>query len=111
MEYTPLGRTGLKISRFCLGTMAFGREADEPTSIRIMDRALELGLNFFDTANRYGQVPGITEVIIGRWLALGGRREKIVLASKCYGPMGEGPNERGLSAYHIRRACEESLRR
>jgi len=111
MEYTQLGRTGLKVSRLCLGTMAFGREADEPTSIRVMDRALELGLNFFDTANRYGRAPGITEEIIGRWLALGGRRDKIVLASKCYGAMGEGPNDSGLSAYHIRRACEDSLRR
>ena len=111
MEYTHLGRTGLKVSRMCLGTMAFGREADEPTSFRVMDRALELGLNFFDTANRYGQVPGVTESIVGRWMAQGGRREKIVLASKCYGAMGEGVNDRGLSAYHIRRACEDSLRR
>lgn len=112
MEYTRLGRTGLKVSRFCLGTMAFGREADEPTSVQIMNRALELGINFFDTANRYGQTPGITESIIGRWLAQDQtRRDKIVLASKCYGEMGDGPNDRGLSAYHIRRACEDSLRR
>ncbi len=112
MEYIHLGRTGLQVSRFCLGTMAFGREADEPTSVRIMDRALELGINFFDTANRYGAIPGATESIIGRWLAQGrGRREKIVLASKCCGAMGDGPSDRGLSAYHIRRACEDSLRR
>ncbi len=112
MEYVHLGRTGLKVSHFCLGTMAFGREADEPTSVRIMNRALELGINFFDTANRYGQTPGITESIIGRWLAQAKtRRDKIVLASKCYGEMGDGPNDRGLSAYHIRRACEDSLRR
>lgn len=112
MEYIHLGRTGLQVSRFCLGTMAFGREADEPTSVRIMDRALESGINFFDTANRYGQTPGVTESIIGRWLAQdASRRDKIVLASKCYGEMGDGPNDRGLSAYHIRRACEDSLRR
>ncbi len=112
MEYTQLGRTGLQVSRLCLGTMAFGREADEPTSVRIMDRALELGINFFDTANRYGQTPGLTETIIGRWLTQDpSRRQKIVLATKVYGEMGEGPNDRGLSAYHIRRACEDSLRR
>ena len=112
MEYTNLGRTGLKVSRFCLGTMAFGREADEATSYRIMDRALELGINFFDTANVYGEPRGVTEEIIGRWLTQGGgRREKLVLASKCYGSLGDGPNDRGLSAYHIRRASEISLRR
>ena len=112
MKYTHLGRTGLQVSRFCLGTMAFGREADEPTSVRIMDRALELGINFYDTANVYGQPRGITEEIVGRWLAQGGgRREKIVVATKVYGAVGEGPNDRGLSAYHIRRACEDSLRK
>jgi aryl-alcohol dehydrogenase-like predicted oxidoreductase len=112
MEYTNLGRTGLRVSRFCLGTMAFGREADEATSYRIMDRALELGINFFDTANVYGEPRGVTEEIIGRWLAQGGgRREKIVLATKCYGSLGDGQNDRGLSAYHIRRASEHSLRR
>jgi aryl-alcohol dehydrogenase-like predicted oxidoreductase len=112
MEYAHLGRTGLSVSRFCLGTMAFGREADEPTSIQTMNRALELGINFFDTANRYGQTPGMTESIIGRWFAQDpSRRQRIVLASKCYGDMGDGPNDRGLSAYHIRRACEDSLRR
>ena len=112
MEYTHLGRAGLKVSRFCLGTMAFGREADEPTSVRTMNRALELGINFFDTANVYGQPRGITEEIVGRWLAQDKhRREKIVLATKCYGAVGEGSNDRGLSAYHIRRACEDSLQR
>ena len=112
MEYTHWGRTGLHVSRFCLGTMAFGREADEPTSVRIMDRALELGINFFDTANVYGNPRGVTEEIVGRWLAQGGcRRQKIVLATKVYGAVGDGPNDRGLSAYHIRRACESSLRK
>ncbi len=114
MEYTRLGRTGLKVSRLCLGTMNFGPETSEADSFAIMDRALELGINFFDTANVYGwrRGEGVTEQIIGRWLAQGGgRREQIVLATKVYGAMGDGPNDRGLSAYHIRRACEESLRR
>ncbi|MBK9714961.1 MAG: aldo/keto reductase [Kouleothrix sp.] len=113
MQFAHLGRTGLKVSRLCLGTMNFGPQASEADSFAIMDRALELGINFFDTANRYGGSAGVgaTEQIIGRWLAQGGRREQIVLATKVYGPMGEGQNDRGLSAYHIRRACEESLRR
>ncbi len=114
MEYARLGRTGLKVSRLCLGTMNFGPHTSEEDSFAIMDRALELGINFFDTANRYGMPikAGLTEEIIGRWLAQGGgRRDKIVLATKVYGPMGDGPNDRGLSAYHIRKACEDSLRR
>jgi aryl-alcohol dehydrogenase-like predicted oxidoreductase len=114
MEYTHLGRTRLKVSRFCLGTMNFGPETTEEDSYAIMDRALDLGINFFDTANVYGWKTGegVTEQIIGRWLAQGGgRREKIVLATKVYGRMGDWPNEQGLSAYHIKRACEESLQR
>jgi len=114
MEYTKLGRTGLTVSRLCLGTMNFGPETDEAPSFKIMDEALDSGINFFDTANVYGWKTGegITEQIIGRWLAQGGgRREKIVLATKVYGNMGDWPNESRLSAYHIRRACEESLRR
>jgi aryl-alcohol dehydrogenase-like predicted oxidoreductase len=114
MEYTNLGRTGLKVSRLCLGTMNFGPETNEEDSYTIMDKALDEGINFFDTANVYGWKigEGITEQIIGRWLSQGGgRREKIVLATKVYGRMGEEPNERRLSAYHIRHACEESLRR
>ena len=110
MEYTNLGRTGLSVSRLCLGTMNFGRQTTEEDSHAIMDRALELGINFFDTANVYGG-RGLTETIIGNWLAQGGRREKIVLATKVYNRMGDGPNDRGLSAYHIRQACEDSLRR
>lgn len=114
MQYTNLGRTGLKVSRLCLGTMNFGPLTTEPDSFAIMDKALDLGFNFFDTANVYGWKTGegVTEQIIGRWLAQGGgRREKIVLATKVFGKMGEWPNEGRLSAYHIRRACEESLRR
>ena len=114
MNWVPLGRSGLRVSRLCLGTMNFGPATDERESFAIMDRALEEGLNFFDTANVYGwkRGEGVTEQIIGRWLAQGGgRREKIVLATKVYGRMGPGPNDVRLSAYHIRRACDESLRR
>ncbi|RPI97531.1 MAG: aldo/keto reductase [Chloroflexi bacterium] len=114
MEYTQLGRTGLKVSRLCLGTMNFGPQTTEPDSYAIMDQALDLGINFFDTANVYGwkKGEGVTEQIVGRWLAQGGgRREKIVIATKVYGGMGDWPNESKLSAYHIRRACDESLRR
>jgi aryl-alcohol dehydrogenase-like predicted oxidoreductase len=114
MEYTHLGRTGLQVSRLCLGTMNFGPHADEAGGFSIMDRALEAGVNFFDTANVYGwkRGEGITEKIIGRWLAQGGgRREQIVLATKVHGRMGDHPNDRGLSAFHIRTACEDSLRR
>lgn len=113
MQYTNLGRTGLQVSRLCLGTMNFGPQTAETDSFRIMDHALEVGINFFDTANVYGWKTGegVTEQIIGRWLAKSGRRDEIVLATKCYGRMGDGVNQRGLSAYHIRQACEESLRR
>ena len=114
MQYTNLGRTGLTVSRLCLGTMNFGTHTSVEDSHAIMDRALDVGINFFDTANRYGRDVrlGYTEEVIGDWLAQGGgRRERIVLATKVYGPMGDGVNDRGLSAYHIRQACEDSLRR
>lgn len=114
MHYTRLGRTALKVSRLCLGTMNFGPQTSEEDSFRIMDRAHELGLNFFDTANVYGwkKGEGWTEQIIGRWFAQGGgRREKTVIATKVYGGMGDWPNESRLSALHIRRACEASLKR
>ncbi len=114
MDYTHLGRTGLSVSRLCLGTMNFGPETSEDDSHAIMDRAHEHGINFFDTADVYGwsKGEGITENIIGRWFARGGgRRERTVLATKLYGTMGDWPNERHLSALHIRRACDASLRR
>ena len=114
MQYVRLGRAGVQVSRLCLGTMNFGPLTSEADSAAIMDRALELGINFFDTANVYGWKTGegVTEQIIGRWLAQGGgRRERIVLATKVYGRMGKGPNDTRLSALHIRRACDESLRR
>jgi len=114
MNYTRLGRTALSVSRLCLGTMNFGPTTPERESFTIMDRALEFGINFFDTADVYGgeKGKGATEEIIGRWLAQGdGRRDRIVLATKVYGLMSDVPNDRGLSAYHIKRACEASLRR
>jgi aryl-alcohol dehydrogenase-like predicted oxidoreductase len=119
MEYKHLGRSGLRVSRLALGTMNFGMVTDEPAGFGIMDEALEQGINLFDTADVYGgpQSPdmekgyGVSEEIIGCWLAQGGRRDRIVLATKVYQPMGTGPNDRRLSAYHIRKACEDSLRR
>src|SRR5438874_7325001 len=114
MQYTHLGRTGLLVSRLCLGTMNFGPETSEADSFTIMDSALEHGINFFDTANVYGgkKGEGVTEQIVGRWFAQGGgRRDKVVLATKVHGDMGEWPNNSRLSALHIRRACEDSLRR
>ena len=113
MQTTYLGRTGLQVSRLCLGTMNFGPRTTDEDSFAIMDKALDVGVNFFDTANRYGRDVGVgyTEEVIGRWLAQGQRRQRIVLATKVYGAMGDGPNDGGLSAYHIKQACEDSLRR
>ena len=119
MQYTSLGRTGLKVSRLCLGTMNFGPQTTEEDSFKIMDHALDLGINFWDTADVYGwkQGEGYTEQIMGRYFAQGGgRREKVVLATKFFGGMGLGemkdwPNTNRLSALHIRRACEDSLKR
>ncbi len=114
MEYTQLGRTGLKVSRLCLGTMNFGPQTDEADSHAIMDAAHSQGINFFDTANVYGwgENRGRTEEIIGTWFAQGGgRRERTVIATKLYGDMGDWPNEGKLSALNIRRACDASLKR
>lgn len=114
MDYVHLGRSGLEVSPLCLGTMNFGPHTSEEDSFAIMDRAHELGLNFFDTADVYGwkKGEGLTENIIGRWFAQGGgRRERTVIATKVYGDMGDWPNERRLSALHIRRACDASLKR
>ena len=119
MKHVHLGRSGLKVSDLCLGTMNFGPHTTEPDSFALMDKALELGLNFFDTADVYGWKAGegVTEKIIGRWFAQGGgRREKVVLATKVFGEMNlpgsTDPNlARGLSARKIIRACEASLQR
>ena len=114
MEYTHLGRFGVVVSRLCLGTMNFGPHTPEDESHQIMDIALGHGINFFDTANVYGRHlgPGTTETIIGDWFAKGAsRRDKVVLATKVYGKMSDWPNDSRLSARHIVRACEDSLRR
>lgn len=119
MEYKKLGRTGLRVSSLCLGTMNFGAGTDEKEAFRIMDAALDAGINFFDTANNYGFLVGkvgITEEIMGRWFKQGGgRREKTVLATKVHENMfdeNDGPNtEPGLSAYKIRRHLDGSLKR
>jgi aryl-alcohol dehydrogenase-like predicted oxidoreductase len=114
MDYKHLGRSGLSVSRLCLGTMNFGPETSEEDSHAIMDRAHELGINFFDTANVYGwkKGEGITEQIVGRWFAKGdGRRERTIIATKLYGSMSGWPNDTFLSAANIRKACDESLRR
>jgi aryl-alcohol dehydrogenase-like predicted oxidoreductase len=114
VEYSHLGRSGLKVSRLCLGTMNLGKLVDQQNSFALLDSALDAGINFIDTADVYGGAgsKGRTEELIGSWLAQGGgRRDKIVLATKLFGKMGEGQNERGLSALHIRQACEASLKR
>ena len=112
MEHTHLGRLGLKVSKLCLGTMNFGPQTTEADSFAIMDRALEVDVNFFDTANVYGGEKGKTETIVGNWIHQGGdRRERIVLATKVYGNMGPGANDGKLSAYHIISACDASLQR
>ena len=114
MQYTHLGRSGLSVSRLCLGTMNFGPKTEEADAHAIMDSARETGINFFDTANVYGwgENKGWTEEIVGRWFAKGGgRREDTVLATKLYGSMSERPNDTFLSALNIRRALDASLKR
>ena len=117
MEFRRLGRTGLKVSSICLGTMQFGWSADKEASFAVMDEAIDLGCNFFDTADIYsrwvpGNPGGVSETIIGKWLAQTSLpRHKLVLATKLRGQMGDGPNEQGLSRQHIMQAVEDSLRR
>lgn len=119
MQYAHLGRSGLKVSRLALGTMNFGYLTDQREAENIMDAAVDNGINLFDSADIYGtrqypEIPkgtGISEEIIGNWIKNSGKRDKIVLATKLYQPMDYGVNDRHLSAYHIRRACEASLKR
>ncbi len=117
MNYRYLGRTGLQVSEICLGTMQFGWTADLEMSAAIMDTAVELGCNFFDTADIYstwaeGNDGGVSETIIGDWLQASDlRRDQLVLATKVRGQMGQGPNEQGLSRHHILTEVENSLRR
>ncbi|MFN2157436.1 MAG: aldo/keto reductase, partial [Anaerolineae bacterium] len=109
MDQVRLGTSGLKVSRICLGTMTFGGGADEETSFALMDRFFEAGGTFFDTADQYSM--GLSEEIVGRWIADRGVRNQVVLATKVFTQMGEGPNEGGLSRIHIQQAVEDSLRR
>src|SRR5215470_7510593 len=114
MKTKRMGRTGLKVSEICLGTMTFGRQCDEASSFSIMDTAVEMGVDFFDTADVYPVGGGLdtvgrTEEVVGKWLK--GKRDKIVLATKCWGAMGRRANEQGLSRKHIFDAVEGSLRR
>jgi aryl-alcohol dehydrogenase-like predicted oxidoreductase len=109
MKYVQLGKSGLKVSKVCLGTMTFGREADESASFKIMDHFVEQGGSFLDTANAYST--GATEAVVGRWLKSRKIREKLVVATKVFGQMGNGPNDAGLSRIHIQQAVEESLLR
>jgi aryl-alcohol dehydrogenase-like predicted oxidoreductase len=109
MEYRTLGRTGVKVSPLCLGTMNFPEPSGAEESIQMINRALDGGINFIDTANVYNR--GESEKIVGQALKENGRRDEVVLATKVYGTMGEGPNENGVSRYHIIKACEDSLRR
>lgn len=116
MNYTHLGRSGLLVSPICLGTLNFGFKTEEPDAHQMMDYAHEKGINFFDTSNVYGtkdfKGEANSEIIIGNWFARGGgRRERTVLATKLFNPRSNWPNESRLSAFHIRQACEDSLRR
>lgn len=109
MKYVNLGRSGLKVSQVCLGTMTFAREADEPESFAILDKFVDLGGTFLDTANGYSA--GASEDTIGRWLVSRGNRTNLVIATKVFSRMGEGPNDQGLSRVHIIQEVENSLRR
>ncbi|MFV2016400.1 MAG: aldo/keto reductase, partial [Candidatus Heimdallarchaeota archaeon] len=116
MEYVSLGSAGMKVSPICLGTMQFGWTADEEASVQVMDKAWDLGINFFDTANIYTtwsekSYGGKTEEIIGRWLKKSGVRDDLILATKVRGSMGKGPNDQGLSRRHIRKQLKDSLKR
>jgi len=114
VKYKNLGRTGLRVSGICLGAMTFGWTADKETAFAIMDAAVEAGCNFFDTADvyaRWATHAGASEEIIGEWFRRTGKRHQVVLATKVRGPMGDGPNDEGLSRVHIMRAVEESLQR
>ena len=117
MDYRNLGRTGLKVSELCLGTMQFGWTADEDTSFQILTNAFDAGINFIDTADVYskwaaGNPGGVAETIIGTWLQRQGiSRHKVIIATKVRGSMGDSPNDEGLSRKHIFKAVDDSLKR
>ena len=105
MQYRTLGRTGVQVSALCLGAMNFGGSAPEDESVKILDVALDAGINFVDTSNSYNA--GESERILGRAFKANGRRDEVILATKVYNPTGDLPNDRGASRYHIIKACEE----
>lgn len=107
MEYRNLGRCGLKVSEYCFGTMTFGKDTDSKEAARMVDHALDAGVNFFDTANSYSA--GQSEIDLGT--ALKGKRQRAIVATKFFNPMGPGPNDSGMSRWHIINAIEESLKR
>lgn len=107
MNYVSFGKTGIRVSTLCMGTMTFGKEADEQTAVQLMNRALDVGINFFDTANVYCK--GLTEEIVGRWL--GPHREEIILASKVHFPTSDRPNDRGSSRRNILLSVDKTLKR
>jgi len=109
MEYRTLGGSGIKVSPLCVGTMNFGGPTPAVEAIQILNRALEAGINFIDTADIYNA--GESERVVGQALKENGQRDKVVLATKVYNPMGDGPNDQDLSRYHLIKACEDSLRR
>ncbi len=109
MEYRTLGRTGVLVSPLCLGAMNFGGPTNEEESIQIINRALDGGINFIDTANVYNA--GRSEEIVGKALLMNGKRNEVILATKVFGKMGTQPNDQGASRYHILKSCEDSLRR
>jgi aryl-alcohol dehydrogenase-like predicted oxidoreductase len=116
MKHRRLGRTGLKVSEICLGTMTFAGQSDEATALRVMDVAADRGVDFIDTADAYPIPPelataGRTEEVVGKWLAASGRRDRFVLATKCRVRVGPGPNDAGLSRRHILASCDASLKR
>ena len=114
MQYRQLGRSALKVSELCLGTMNFGPRTSETESFEILNHATEAGINFVDTANQYGGDLGVgtTETILGKWFAQDkSRRDQIVLATKVHEPMSDRVNDSGLSARHIQMACDASLKR
>ena len=109
MEYRTLGSSGLKVSPLCLGTMNFGGPTPAAESVQLLNRALEGGINFIDTADVYNA--GESERVVGQGLKENGQRDKVVLATKVYNQLGDGPNDQDLSRYHLIKACEDSLRR
>jgi len=109
MEYRQLGRSGMRVSQLCLGTMNFGSSTEEVAAIEVVNEAIDAGINFIDTADVYAC--GVSEEMVGKALAQNGKRDEVVLATKAVAPMGDGPNDHGASRYHLTRAVDASLQR